>query len=250
MPDDQSTIGSDTQPIVDFESKYAVDLVFCLDATKSMGGIIDATKERCRSMLDDVVNLMKEGQKPLSALRAGVVEFRDLEQDKGRQMVAHDFTDAFDPATDAAKADKFVETLSKIEAKGGGDPQESALDALCKALQFPWYVPAPTEAVKTRRIVVLFTDNPPRAIHASTKAVGEESLADKDIVLNRFVTAMQGKELRVLIVGPECPEYTDLTGQLPYAKHLKLDPGEAERGVFKVDDFQPIYAWIVASITS
>lgn len=250
MPDDQNVIGDNTQPIVDFESKYAVDIVFCLDATKSMGGIIDAAKDRCRSMLDDVVNLMKEAQKPLTALRVGAVEFRDLEQDKGRQMVTHDFVDAFDVATGTAKVDKFVEVLGKIEAKGGGDPRESALDALCKALQFPWHAPAAGESVKTRRIVVVFTDNPPRPIHASTKVSGEESLADKDIVLNRVVAAMQGMEMRVLIVGPDCPEYADLTGQLPYAKRLNLDPGEAEKGVFEVDDFQPIYAWIVASITS
>lgn len=227
------------------EQEYAVDVVFCLDSTASMDGILAVTKDQIKSIAREVEVGFKDKNKPLRSFRARVIEFRDLVEDGDRQMVEHDWISLLG-AADSPETAALEALLANIKAEGGGDDAESALDALCRALDSSWYEPPSGEAVKVRKVVVLFTDNPPRALDASSRKAGEEQMSDTEVVIGRLTAAMKSNELRTAVVGPECPEFQALQS-FKYLKHIPLDPGRGAAHIYTAANFQPVYNFIVLS---
>lgn len=108
---------------------YAVDLVMCIDATGSMGHLIDEVKNVALKFYEQLEAKMAEKSKKIDQLRAKVIVFRDYWADSEKDaMVCSPF---WDLRTQSAEFANFV---SKIEADGGGDEPENGLEALGLAL--------------------------------------------------------------------------------------------------------------------
>jgi len=122
--------------------KPVVEVVFALDTTGSMGGLIDAAKEKIWS----IANTLSKGE-PAPDIRMGLIGFRD----KGDSYVTirTDLTDNLDAV--------YAE-LMDFTAEGGGDTPEDVNRALNESiLKISW---SPGNHVY--RVVFLVGDAPPQ----------------------------------------------------------------------------------------
>lgn len=126
---------------------YCVDIVMCIDGTGSMSPIIDEVKKSAMSFHSKLSDAMEESGKGISQLRVKVIVFRDYICDTDA-MVESKF---FNLPEESAGFKSFVE---KIEALGGGDEAENALEALTYALKSDWTL----DGRKRRHVVIMFTD--------------------------------------------------------------------------------------------
>src|SRR5262249_17476322 len=94
--------------------KPRVEVVFCLDTTGSMTGLIEGAKQKIWSINNQIAS-----GKPTPDLKIGLVAYRD----KGDAYVTKviDLTDNLDAIHDQLKA---------FKAQGGGDTPESVNQAL------------------------------------------------------------------------------------------------------------------------
>lgn len=65
-------------------------MVFCIDATGSMGGVIDMVKRNAVSFYGDVVDAMQKKGKTIDKLRLRMVVFRDYVADGENAMLETD----------------------------------------------------------------------------------------------------------------------------------------------------------------
>jgi hypothetical protein len=144
-------------------SRHAVDVVFAVDTTGSMGGLIESAK---RTVWSIATHIRKTD--PSAQLRVGLVAYRDI----GDDYVTRDF--ALTPDLDAVFAE-----LSSYRAAGGGDTPEdvdAALDDTVHKMQ--WRADA-------KKLVFLVGDAPPAsrgdvpAYEVSAREAGE-----KQIIIN------------------------------------------------------------------
>ena len=105
-------------PVANANSRPKVDLVFVLDTTGSMAGLIQAAKDNIWS----IATTMASAQ-PAPEIRIGLVAFRD----RGDQYV----TRVVDLSSDL---DSMYATLMDFQADGGGDTPESVNQALNEAV--------------------------------------------------------------------------------------------------------------------
>ena len=63
--------------MMNFNFDYNVDMVFCIDATGSMGGLIEKVKDNALNFYQDVQRMMTNKQKTIAQLRVRVIAFRD-----------------------------------------------------------------------------------------------------------------------------------------------------------------------------
>jgi hypothetical protein len=120
-----------------------VDLVFVVDTTSSMGGLLEGAKATIWQILDTVVS-----QQPQPAVRVGVVAYRD----RGDAYVTH----AFGLSDDLDAAHAFVKAL---RPDGGGDGPESMARALQEAVDdLAW-----TTSADAHRMVFVVADAPDHA---------------------------------------------------------------------------------------
>lgn len=236
-PSQQGAIGED-----EVEANYAVDIVFALDATKSMQGVIDAVKDSIKDLVVGIYQGFQDSQKMLKKLRARVIEYRDMVQDQQLFMEEHPFCELYTSDSDQFNTDSFNKLLDGITAIGGGDLPESTFDAMCRALESDWN----EDAVKLRKIVVVITDYASRPLHESTKRTDEEGLSDVDIVLERLSKAMKDNEMRLLLVAPSNAGYDKILNS-KYVFHQELNPGGGDTGKFDKKQMETITKWIVAS---
>lgn len=131
-----------------YKITYNVDMVFCIDATGSMGGVIDMVKNNALSFFNDVTNAMAAKNKTIDKLRVRVVAFRDYLADGDDAMLTTDFFELPEQSAD------FERCVRSIEAFGGGDDPEDGLEALGYAIKSKWN----PEGMKKRQVIVVWTD--------------------------------------------------------------------------------------------
>lgn len=131
-----------------YKITYNVDMVFCIDATGSMGGIIDMVKKNALNFYNDVMTAMARKSKAIDKLRVRVVAFRDYVYDGEDAMLVTDFFNLPEQSSD------FERCVMSIEADGGGDDPEDGLEALGYAIKSNWN----TEGIKKRQVIVVWTD--------------------------------------------------------------------------------------------
>jgi Mg-chelatase subunit ChlD len=130
-------------PPVDPGSNHrpAVDVVFALDTTGSMGGLIQAAKEKIWS----IASTMAAAQ-PAPQIRMGLVAYRDRGDDYVTRVV--DLT---------ADLDSVYAALMQFEAGGGGDGPESVNQALADAVdKVSW-----SQDGQAYKVIFLVGDAPP-----------------------------------------------------------------------------------------
>lgn len=120
-----------------------LEMVFVLDTTGSMGGLIEGAKQKIWGIVNDV---MKKESRP--RVRVGLVAYRD----NGDEYVTK-----ITPLTE--DLDKVYSDLMAYRADGGGDTPENVRKALAEGLkQTGWAKPAKNLA----QIIFLVGDAPPQ----------------------------------------------------------------------------------------
>jgi Mg-chelatase subunit ChlD len=118
-----------------------VEVVFALDTTGSMGGLIQAAKEKIWS----IASTMAAAQ-PTPEIRLGLVAYRDRHDAYVTRVVDL-----------SADLDALYATLMDLQAEGGGDGPESVNQALDAALhRLSW-----SQDPKSYRAIFLVGDAPP-----------------------------------------------------------------------------------------
>jgi Mg-chelatase subunit ChlD len=142
-----------------------VDVVFVLDTTGSMSGLIQTAKEKIWS----IATTMASAQ-PTPEIRIGLVAYRD----RGDQYV----TKTVDLSDDL---DSVYATLMDFEANGGGDTPESVNAALYDAVHnMSW-----SEGEQAYQVIFLVGDAPPHMDYNETRYPEiVASALEKGIVVN------------------------------------------------------------------
>lgn len=146
-------------------NKPRVDVVFVLDTTGSMGGLIQTAKDKIWS----IATTMASAQ-PTPEIRIGLVAYRD----RGDQYV----TRRVDLSSDL---DSVYAALMDFQAGGGGDTPESVNEALSDAVhQMSW-----SQDDQAYQVIFLVGDAPPHMNYneAQYPAIVKDAL-DKGIVIN------------------------------------------------------------------
>ena len=144
----------------------ASEVVFCLDTTGSMGGLIEGAKQKIWSISNQIV-----AGKPSPNLKVGLLAFRD----KGDVYITK-MTDLTDDL------DAIYSTIKTYKAEGGGDIPESVNQALNESvLKFKW-----SKEKDTLRIIFLVGDAPPHMDYKNDVRYPEtcKVAVKKNIIIN------------------------------------------------------------------
>ena len=167
-----------------------VEVVFALDTTGSMNGLIDGAKRKIWSLAQYIAN----GQ-PKPELRVGLVAYRD----RGDAYI----TRFYDLSGDL---DQVFEHLQSFEADGGGDGPEDVNRALSDAInKASW-----TDSQNALKIIYLVGDAPPHDDY--TDQMDSKALARR--------AHDRGIHINTIRCG------SDSTTQVAFAKIANLSSGE------------------------
>lgn len=180
--------------------KGKVDVALVIDVTSSMRGCLENLKKNLVAILREINNAATgKYNLPSPDIAFNVVGFRDLVEDQADQLLlmGTEFT------ADLDRVEAFLER-PEMQAAGGGEEMESALDALyAAATRLNWTRPA--------RVIVLLTDAPTRScLHpgstAGTALDDENSMA---VVADGIVSG----KFRVILFGPKgVKEFRQISG--------------------------------------
>jgi hypothetical protein len=178
------------------------DVVICIDITYSMQGCIDAVKANINKFVDNLIT--PTNNRPID-WRATAVGYRDVTDSEAAAFEGLD-----KPFTD--DTEELRSRVASFVAAGGGDNDESALDALYKiATELKW----PHEVGQAHRIVMLFTDADTHAeMDATTKPSGPR---DAGAVFQRY----SDDHIKLFIWGPDSVHYKTLAG-IPKSEYFSL----------------------------
>ena len=143
-----------------------IEVCFVLDTTGSMGGLIEAAKQKIWSICNEIVKA-----KPTPELKVGLVAFRD----RGDEYVTKPF-----PLTD--DIDTVYGHLMEFKAEGGGDIPESVNEALAVAVkQMAW-----SQDSSVLKMIFLVGDAPPHMDYPNDVKYPEvcQMAMKKDIIIN------------------------------------------------------------------
>ena len=157
----RSAVAAEIPPV-----RPVVDVVFVLDTTGSMGGLLEGAKRRVWS----IANELSKGR-PSPRLRMGLVAFRD----KGDSYV----TKAFDLT---GNLDQVYKDLLTLEAGGGGDGPEHVLQGLSDAIdKMSW-----SSEAKAVKAIYLVGDASPHEDYGDTPSLKEllQKAVRKGLVVN------------------------------------------------------------------
>lgn len=144
MSDMQDMLGKEMAEGIDTN----VDIVFVIDATRSMEPLIEKVKNATLVFHDELTEELKEKKRIIKSLRVKAIWFRDFYFD-GKYAYGES---PFFILPEEREA--FHDFVACIEAKGGYDDPESALEALTLAMRSDFV----QDGEKKRHVIVLFTD--------------------------------------------------------------------------------------------
>ncbi|MBC7901419.1 MAG: VWA domain-containing protein [Saprospiraceae bacterium] len=125
------------------DKRDTLEMVFVLDTTGSMGGLIEGAKQRIWGIINEV---MQKASKP--RVRVGLVAYRDIGDEYVTKIL---------PITE--DLDKAYTTLMEYQAGGGGDTPENVRKALSEGVKKAGWAPSKTGLAQ---IVFLVGDAPPQ----------------------------------------------------------------------------------------
>ncbi|HSB26909.1 MAG TPA: vWA domain-containing protein, partial [Pyrinomonadaceae bacterium] len=129
-------------PIAVSTNQATLEMVFVLDTTGSMGGLIEGAKQRIWGIVNEV---MQSSSHP--SVKIGLVAYRD----RGDQYVTQVL-----PLTD--DLDKVYSTLMNYDAAGGGDGPENVRRALADGLTRAGWS---NSSANLAQVIFLVGDAPP-----------------------------------------------------------------------------------------
>lgn len=163
----------------DAKVKGVADVVFLFDCTGSMAPYIENVKDNVASLIkgfNGTPNVKLDW-------RVRAMGYKDFFVDKDYLINDFDFTD---------NADSFAnDQLARLDADGGGDEKESALDAIWYALKKSDWRPRCT------KVIVVFTDAGTKGVHSKTMdelgVVDEVSYLQQELMKNKIQLFMYCK---------------------------------------------------------
>ncbi len=134
---------------------YALDFVFCIDASEGMGLALPRVKEQiCSFVSGSKEHIERFPYRNLGLMRARIVLFRNYKYDGPNSMLATVFFNLFQ------ERDSFARCLASIHASvGGGSTEQSGLEALAYAMRSSWT--NRDGSLRRRQIVSLWTNSSP-----------------------------------------------------------------------------------------
>ena len=162
-----------TAPQQQSKAKPKIEIVFVLDTTSSMEGLLTAAKEKIWS----IASTMASAQ-PAPEIKIGLVAFRD----RGDQYI----TQVADLNSDL---DYIYTDLMRYRAEGGGDMPESVNQALYDAVHHISWSSDPD----TYKVIFLVGDAPPHMDYPNEVRFPEivRSAQQKDIIVNTIQCGQQ-----------------------------------------------------------
>ena len=163
-----------------------IDLVLCIDGTASMSGIIERVKGVAKDSYGMVIDAVTRGGRSIKDVefRVRCVVFRDYLADGEKAMEESRFFSVADEAEMAA----FEAFVNGIEAEGGGDGPENALEAIFTAMKSDWN---PRGGRFRRQIIVVFTDAPFLPLHESSRVAAPSYPLDAPKTLEELQTLFE-----------------------------------------------------------
>ena len=222
-----------------YKITYNVDMVFCIDCTGSMDGIIDLVKANALNFYRDVTDAMERKHKYINQLRVRVVAFRDYLADADQAMLVTDFFRLPEEAAD------FEACVRSLRADGGGDEPEDGLEALAYAIRSNW----DNTGMKRRQVIVVWTDAPTHPLGYGRPAPNYPSNMAQDL---QELSAWWGDRLnpgyidsnakRLLLYAPDLPMWNVVAQNWDNVLHF---PSEAGNGLSELE-----YGEIIDTITN
>lgn len=207
---------------------YAVDLVLVIDATGSMGSIIERVKSGALSFHADLGKVMAEKDKQVDELRVRVVVFRDYYAGDTDALVASDFFSLPD------QQDEYARFVGTIRATGGGDEPENSLEALVEAMRSPWT----SSGTKRRHVIVVWTDASGHPLEKNAGKKPPHYPADMPKDFDELTDLWEGQEVmdanakRLVIFAPDAYAWTDISGHWESVLHY---PSNSGTGLSEID---------------
>jgi hypothetical protein len=214
-----------------YKMSYNVDLVFCIDATASMDGLLDMVKQHALTFHQDLSDAMATKRKTINQLRIRIVAFRDYKYDGEEAMLTTDFF------LMPQEQDLFEQCIREIEAKGGGDDPEDGLEAMAYAIRSRWCEGG--AGIKRRQVIVVWTD-------AATHELGfgwDEETYPREYMVRDFneLTSWWGdlnqegfmdqNAKRLLLYAPDEPYWNTITANWDNVLHFPSEAGQGLDGV-------------------
>lgn len=202
---------------------YNVDIVFCIDVTGSMTGVLETVKTNALKFYPDLMDQMEKKGKWVDKLRIKVIAFRDFEADKENALEILDFVDL------PEKQEEFRSFVTALKPQGGGPEPENGLEALALAMDSDWN----KGGDKQRHIIVVYSD-------ASTHSLEEKSGHKPDGMPSNFNELtdwweqgkMDAKAKRLILFAPDAASWTDIATYWDQVIHY---PSTAGGGLSEVD---------------
>lgn len=226
------------------ETERNVDIVFCIDATASMGNCIEDVKKHARRFKEDLVERLLANSTSITSLRVRLIVFRDYGVDTDA-MVKTDFFDL----TNGADQSKFEAALNRIEARGGGDEPENGLEALYFAMTSKFF-----NRKKDRQVIVLFTDTDALDLG---KRKGNPGYPNDMVNIDelqeiwscfgpksQFYT-LGNRQKRLVLFAPKNTVYDDLGKILDRTIFVEVDKGNGMKDI----KFDEVISTLVASVS-
>ena len=148
------------------KERPVVEVVFVLDTTGSMGGLLEGAKQRVWAIANEIAK-----GKPAPRVRMGLVAFRD----KG-----DDYVTKVTPLSD--NLDNIFKDLSALQAGGGGDGPEHVIAGLSDAVEkMDW-----SKDRKAFKVVYLVGDAAPHEDYADAPKLAAvlEKAVRKGLIIN------------------------------------------------------------------
>lgn len=162
-------------PVERKDQKPQVEVVFCLDTTGSMSGLIEGAKQKIWS----IVNQIASGR-PIPEIKVGLLAYRD----RGDQYVTKMFALTAD-------LDEVHKNLREFKADGGGDSPESVNQAINESVvKFKW-----SKEKETLRIIFLVGDAPPHMDYKDDVKYSEtcKIASEQGIIINTVLCGNDGE---------------------------------------------------------
>ena len=131
-----------------YENKYAVDVVLCIDGGRNMAPIMAGVIKIAMGLHNKIKETLWFEDREIEEYRTKIIVFRDYKCDAEPMTETEFFTL---PEQNVA----FERALKGIEAKGGGENAENALEAIAYALKSDWSIKC---SGRRRQIIVVFSN--------------------------------------------------------------------------------------------
>lgn len=205
--------------------KGKAEVLFILDVSGSMEDCLENLKGSLIELSSQIATISEEeyGAAPPD-ISYNAMGYRDFTTDEPEEYAIVNYSNEF--TKDLNKIKSFF-SEEKMQAMGGGDVPESALDALViGARDMNW-----TQRIK---MIILFTDAPTHPTLHPKQANGVQ--LDEEESMSIVVEEITSRKIRTMIFSlPGIKEYNRI-GSLDNCQYIELEAGEETLKNFKDSD--------------